>query len=53
MLWLLFVGETRGIGGIFFDDLDDGNQDELFKFVTVCQIIHNFNFAVFFIWHIC
>lgn len=29
-------GETRGIGGIFFDDLDQGDQDQLFKFVTTC-----------------
>eukprot|EP00914_Ancora_sagittata_P003488 GHVO01007323.1.p1 GENE.GHVO01007323.1~~GHVO01007323.1.p1 ORF type:complete len:393 (-),score=39.92 GHVO01007323.1:87-1265(-) len=29
-------GESRGVGGIFFDDLDDKKQDELFKFVTTC-----------------
>lgn len=29
-------GERRGIGGIFFDDLDTPNQDEAFKFVTSC-----------------
>jgi len=25
--------ESRGIGGIFFDDLDDKDQDEVFSFV--------------------
>src|SRR5436190_17914983 len=25
--------ETRGIGGIFFDDLDDKDQNEIFSFV--------------------
>ncbi|ELU03638.1 hypothetical protein CAPTEDRAFT_91255 [Capitella teleta] len=29
-------GESRGVGGIFFDDLDQRNQDDLFKFVTSC-----------------
>lgn len=29
-------GERRGIGGIFFDDLDSPNQEEAFKFVTSC-----------------
>lgn len=29
-------GEHRGVGGIFFDDLDDGDRDELFAFVTDC-----------------
>ena len=29
-------GETRGIGGIFFDDLDDKDQDSLFAFVREC-----------------
>nr|XP_023021645.1 oxygen-dependent coproporphyrinogen-III oxidase [Leptinotarsa decemlineata] len=29
-------GERRGVGGIFFDDLDTPNQDECFKFVTDC-----------------
>ncbi len=30
--------ERRGVGGIFFDDLDaeEGQQEKLFKFVTVC-----------------
>lgn len=29
-------GERRGIGGIFFDDLDQPSQDEAFKFVRNC-----------------
>ncbi|KAI8604716.1 Coproporphyrinogen III oxidase [Dissophora ornata] len=29
-------GERRGIGGIFFDDLDDKSEDELFAFVKTC-----------------
>ncbi|XP_041352280.1 oxygen-dependent coproporphyrinogen-III oxidase-like [Gigantopelta aegis] len=29
-------GESRGIGGIFFDDVDSPNQNEVFKFVTSC-----------------
>ncbi|KAG0000135.1 Coproporphyrinogen-III oxidase [Entomortierella chlamydospora] len=29
-------GERRGIGGIFFDDLDDKPADELFEFVKSC-----------------
>ncbi|CAN9500390.1 unnamed protein product [Ophioblennius macclurei] len=29
-------GETRGIGGIFFDDLDSPNQEEAFSFVKSC-----------------
>lgn len=29
-------GERRGIGGIFFDDLDTPNKEEVFKFVTSC-----------------
>lgn len=28
--------ESRGIGGIFFDDLDTPTQDDAFKFVTTC-----------------
>ncbi|MEH2173676.1 oxygen-dependent coproporphyrinogen oxidase [Nostoc sp.] len=28
--------ESRGIGGIFFDDLNDGNTQELLSFVTDC-----------------
>ncbi|XP_044216944.1 oxygen-dependent coproporphyrinogen-III oxidase, mitochondrial [Thunnus albacares] len=29
-------GETRGIGGIFFDDLDSPSQEEAFNFVKSC-----------------
>ena len=29
-------GEARGIGGIFFDDLDHGNLNNTFKFVSDC-----------------
>ncbi|KAF9964973.1 Coproporphyrinogen-III oxidase [Mortierella alpina] len=29
-------GERRGVGGIFFDDLDDKKPDELFAFVQSC-----------------
>lgn len=29
-------GETRGLGGIFFDDLNDRDQDTLFKYVEEC-----------------
>lgn len=29
-------GECRGIGGIFFDDLDSPSQEECFGFVTDC-----------------
>lgn len=29
-------GERRGIGGIFFDDLDSKSQEDCFKFVSSC-----------------
>lgn len=29
-------GERRGVGGIFFDDLDTPSQEEAFEFVTSC-----------------
>ena len=29
-------GERRGIGGIFFDDLDSPSKDECFQFVSAC-----------------
>lgn len=28
--------ECRGVGGIFFDDLDEPNQEDCFKFVSSC-----------------
>nr|QYF11584.1 coproporphyrinogen-III oxidase [Sinohyriopsis cumingii] len=28
--------ETRGIGGIFFDDLEEPNHEEVFKFIKSC-----------------
>lgn len=30
-------GESRGIGGIFFDDLADRNPEDLFKFIRDCS----------------
>jgi len=30
-------GETRGLGGIFFDDLNDRDADEVFAFSTECM----------------
>jgi hypothetical protein len=36
MMKLLLLGERRGIGGIFFDDLDTPSQEETFKFVETC-----------------
>ncbi|ORY36281.1 hypothetical protein BCR33DRAFT_722086 [Rhizoclosmatium globosum] len=30
--------ETRGVGGIFFDDLEHGDQKKLFKFVEQCGL---------------
>lgn len=29
-------GERRGVGGIFFDDIDSPSQDKAFKFVKSC-----------------
>lgn len=29
-------GERRGIGGIFFDDLDSPSKEEVFRFVQSC-----------------
>lgn len=29
-------GERRGVGGIFFDDVDEPSADAAFKFVTSC-----------------
>ena len=32
---LCFTGESRGVGGIFFDDLDSPDQEKAFQFVKV------------------
>jgi coproporphyrinogen III oxidase len=32
----LSLGERRGVGGIFFDDLDTPSQEEIFNFVETC-----------------
>lgn len=29
-------GESRGVGGIFFDDIDSPSQEEAFKFISSC-----------------
>lgn len=29
-------GESRGVGGIFFDDIDSPSQEEAFKFICSC-----------------
>lgn len=34
--WVKHRGESRGVGGIFFDDLDDKPREELFAFATGC-----------------
>ncbi|GAA5882241.1 hypothetical protein JCM16303_002300 [Sporobolomyces ruberrimus] len=33
-------GETRGVGGIFFDDLSDRDPEEIFKFVRDCSNVY-------------
>ncbi|GAA5927243.1 coproporphyrinogen oxidase [Sporobolomyces koalae] len=33
-------GETRGIGGIFFDDLSDRDPEQIFKFVRDCSNVY-------------
>jgi len=37
MFWAFFTGESRGVGGIFFDDLDSKDPQTLFKFVSVSK----------------
>lgn len=34
--YIVHRGERRGVGGIFFDDLDSPGQNEAFRFVTSC-----------------
>ncbi|VDP42620.1 unnamed protein product [Schistosoma curassoni] len=34
--YLTHRGETRGVGGIFFDDLDGTSQEKVFSFVKSC-----------------
>ena len=38
--------ERRGVGGIFFDDLDHDDQDRLYNFVTVRTSSENL------MWHV-
>ena len=33
---LSFPGERRGVGGIFFDDLEDTDPEKVFGFVKDC-----------------
>ena len=33
--FLLLPGERRGVGGIFFDDVDEPSANKCFDFVTV------------------
>jgi coproporphyrinogen III oxidase len=33
---VLFIGECRGVGGIFFDDLEKPSEEEVFHFVKDC-----------------
>lgn len=32
------TGESRGVGGIFFDDLMDGSPEKTFKFASVSRL---------------
>ena len=36
--FIIFIslGERRGVGGIFFDDLEDNDSNKLFNFVKDC-----------------
>jgi coproporphyrinogen III oxidase len=36
MYLLQSLGERRGVGGIFFDDVDFPSQEKAFQFVTSC-----------------
>jgi len=37
--------EHRGVGGLFFDDLDQ--KDESFNVEEVCETVHSFQFLLF------
>ncbi len=37
-----FSGEARGVGGIFFDDLDTPSPQAVFEFVRVCFVFHSY-----------
>ena len=30
------LGERRGVGGLFFDDLDEGGLENCFSFIATC-----------------
>ena len=34
--WIKHRGVSRGIGGIFFDDVDQPSADKVFEFVKTC-----------------
>lgn len=34
--WKIVLGEHRGIGGLFFDDLELPSLEEVFQFVSTC-----------------
>lgn len=36
MIRLFYPDECRGIGGIFFDDLDNPNPNKVLRFITSC-----------------
>lgn len=33
------IGEARGVGGIFFDDLETPSAHEIFEFIRVCSLV--------------
>ena len=35
IVWICVSGERRGVGGIFFDDIDTPSQEKAFQFVKV------------------
>lgn len=46
ILYFFAAGECRGIGGIFFDDLDTPDQESCFQFVSVSMFCSNSIFIV-------